>query len=129
MFKIFSKEFTRFGMLSGLSFGVLFGTVVFQHEVLGVREEIAVIISQILVFVMNFVLKRFLVFRSDQRNVPKQFVSFGLSTLGFRGTEYVCFLFLHTWLGLHYQIALVSIVGSFTLIKFFFYRKYVFLKN
>ncbi len=95
------------------------------HEWLVVEERLAVAIAFACVFVANFVIVRFYVFRS-RTDWRKQFVRFALTSASTRAGEYLAFLAVHTWTDLHYIVIVLTVLTvSFTL-KFVLYRTFVF---
>lgn len=117
---------SKFGLLSITSFVVNIGLTVFLHEVIGLVEEVAYPISLIVVFLINFVSLRHFVYDARSGSIRKQFATFLLSSLGFRGSEYLTFLLIHTWIGIRYTIAIVAISTTSAFVKFFYYKIFVF---
>jgi len=114
----------RFGVLSATSAVISFGLTVALHELGGVAEEIAYAIALCTVFVTNFLGCRFFVYPGNHRPLFRQFGEFLLSSLGFRGAEWVSFvLLIHL---MPYQLALVVVQAASFVAKFFFYRSRVF---
>jgi putative flippase GtrA len=119
----------RFVVLSGISFSINLGLTSGLHELAKVKEEIAFAVALAVVLVTNFIGMRYFVYTGRQGNVIKQFVSFLLSSSGFRGLEYVLFLVLHTWLGLAYRLAIIATLATTFVTKFFFYGAVVFSRR
>lgn len=117
---------TGFGLLGLVSFTLNVGLSALLHEVFGASEELSFGISLAVVFAVNFLACRYLIFRAAGGNLIRQLTAFALSSLAFRGIEYVAFLTLHSVLGIHYLIAIISVLGASMISKFFFYRGAVF---
>ncbi|MEZ6086699.1 MAG: GtrA family protein [Pirellulaceae bacterium] len=78
---------------------------------------------------MNFLLCRTFVFPSTDQPWMKQLASFFASSVMFRTAEYLAFLTLHQWYGVHYlrAVAIVLIFGFVS--KFLFYNRFVFIQR
>lgn len=112
----------RYAQVSGLSFAVNIGLTVFLHEVCCVPEELAFAIALIVVFLMNFVAMRHYIYAGNGGHAGKQFIMYAGSALVFRGSEYLTFLILHSWLRLDYRLAVIGVAVGFACAKFFYYR-------
>lgn len=117
-------EMLRFGLTSALSAVITLGLPVLLHETLGVDPRIAVAIAFIVSFVVNFFTTQRFVFRT-RGNSGAALRRFALSSLLFRGAEYVGFLALFH-LGLPYYVAQVIVVGASFVAKFLTLRRFVF---
>ena len=124
--EILSASMVRFGVLSGLSFTMNLGLTTTLHETCRLPAEAAFAIAIVAVFFMNFLFMRYYVFPGGRRSATGQLALYGLSSLGFRGGEYLGFLALYTWLGLYYILAIVAVTGASLVTKFFYYRSVVF---
>lgn len=114
-------QLLRFGVSSGASAAVSLGLPVFLHEIFGVEQKVAVAISQCSVLLLNFLMIRVFVFRSER--AAKRDLSYYIgSAVAFRGLEYLLFLALFELAGLFYFTALLLTLGTSTLVKFFWYR-------
>ena len=112
----------RFITMSGTSALLTMGLPILLHELGGVPPEAAVAIAFACVFLVNFFMLRSFVFAS-KRSIVADFLNFGLSSIAFRGAEYVAFLILHSLLGLYYVLALGLTLVTFTIVKFLWYRR------
>ncbi|MCK5849855.1 MAG: GtrA family protein [Kiritimatiellae bacterium] len=113
--------------MSVLSFVVNVGTTVLLHERLKASAELAYAVALILVFVMNFLISRYIVFRAASGDATRQGLLFFVSSLSFRGVEYLLFLLIHTILDVWYVAAIICISIPMTLVKFVFHGKVVFV--
>jgi len=111
--------------LGVISAGLNISITVALHEIAGVMVEIAFLVGIATVMIVNFFAAQ-AIFCARDGDSRKQFVIFALSSLCFRGGEYISFLALHTWLGAPYLLAIFMILGTFFLLKFFFFRDVVF---
>jgi putative flippase GtrA len=116
-------------MVSAGSFLLNLGLTATLHELLGVREETAFAVALATVFVTNFLCLRYFVFRAGEASLTRQMTLFGLSTLGFRGLEYVFFLGLHTWLGVFYPVAIVVTLVTSLLVKYVWFKRIIFVRR
>lgn len=117
-------EAVRFGAASGLSALITLGLPVLLHEFAGLDPRLAVAIAFVTVFVTNFLTTRYFVFR-DTGDAGTALKRFFLSSLAFRGAEYVGFLGLYG-IGLPYWVAQVIVVGVSFVLKFFTLRNFVY---
>jgi len=97
-------------------------------ELLRVPPELAVAISLCVVFCMSFLACRYMIFeKASLGGLKRQLTLFALSSLGFRGSEYVLFLLAYSILGFHYFISLVTVLVLSFVAKFVFYNQYIFV--
>lgn len=114
----------RFAQASVLSAGMSLGVPIALHEGLGISERIAVLIGLITALMVNFVVQRSYVFKSDG-SANKQAIKFlGFSVLS-RSGEYLAFNLLFS-IGINYIVALATVVTISAAIKFFVYRWVIF---
>jgi len=123
------ERFLRFGAVGGIGFGLNLAATVTLHEVVGVPEELAFAVAQVVIFFFSFVSARHFIFEGSAGDPKRQLIKFALSSVGFRGAEYVGFLVLHTFLEIPYVVAVVAVLGSSFLVKFFFYGTVVFIDD
>lgn len=117
----------RWGVNTVASFIVNLGVTAGLHEVLSVRAEIAYAAGLLTVFLMNFGFFRYYVFvQPEPMPIRRQFAAYTASAIGFRVSEYLGFLVLHTMLGVHYIITMFVVQGATFVMKFFFYGRLVF---
>jgi len=116
----------RYGLMSVNSFVINFGLTFSLHEFLALPEELAFAIGLITMLVINFVGFRYYVFKASAETAPQQMMRFFLTALGFRSSEYLTFMLVHTIMGVDYRVAVVGILALSTIAKFFCYRLLVF---
>ncbi|QTD55877.1 GtrA family protein [Parasphingorhabdus cellanae] len=116
------RQIQKFVIVSATSATITLGIPIFLHEILGVQEKIAVLVAFVVAYLINFLSLRRLVFDSAA-SVRDDFVKFALSSLAFRTSEYVLFLVLHEFFGISYILALLAILTTATILKFFWYRR------
>lgn len=114
-------QLARFGLSSVASAVVSLGLPTLLHEVFGIEQKVAVAISQSSVLLLNFLMIRLFVFRS-QSGAKRDLGYYVGSTVAFRGLEYLLFLALFELAGLYYLTALVLTLGTSTAVKFVWYR-------
>lgn len=120
------------------------------RDVFGVHEDIAYGISLFLIFVLNFLLYRYYVYRNLHMSWHEQFAKFGASTLTFVAVDYTAFRILHpaarwafarlaetdrlpeAWSALlldkAYLVAILLLAVVLTTTKFIFYNYFIFGK-
>ena len=117
----------RWGVNTLASLVVNLGLTIGLHEGFGIDPAIAYGVALVTVFLMNFVLFRYYVFvQAEPLALVPQFMVYTTSAIGFRLTEYLAFLLLHTLLGVHYVLTIFVVQGISFVVKFFFYGKLVF---
>ncbi len=121
-----TRKFIGFITLSALSFAVNIGITALCHELLHLPEELAYAIALVTIFWQNFLLCRYVVFRSSHRPFWPQVGAFTAATIQFRLAEYLVWLLLLHLLHLHYLVAVILVSGFFTILKFFFLGNRVF---
>ena len=120
----------RFGALGGVTLATNIALTTFLHRTMGMAAELSFALSLATVIVISFVGCRYMIFQAaSEGDLKRQAALFLLSSLGFRGTEYLGFLMLHTLLGLHYLMAIVAVCGASFLAKFFYFRHAVFISS
>ena len=119
-------ELVGFGALSVVSFVLNVGLTFALVEVWSVRPEMAFAVGLFTVLLTSFVLMRFVIFKAQTTSALKQLGLYIPSTIGFRASEYVLFLIVHTLLGVPYQAGVVGILLLSAAVKFAFYRHVVF---
>jgi putative flippase GtrA len=115
------RQALRFLLLTCASATISLGLPVILHEWLGVPPELGVAAGFLTAFIVNLTMLRRVVFSSD-RSLSHDFVLFSLSTLSFRGAEYVAFLLLYSLVGINYVVALVLVLCISSAAKFLWYR-------
>lgn len=116
-----ASQLMRFAVSTGLSAVLSFGLPIALHEYFGVAEKTGVAIGFAAAYVGNIVLLRVFVFRS-QGSWRQQLARFIPANAVFRLLEYGAFLLLFERLGLDYRLAVLIVLGTSTLVKFFAYR-------
>ncbi len=116
----------RFLGLSGVSFTTNVGLTVLLKEKVGLAPEAALAIAIVVVFCINFLACRYVVFDARKQDFRRQLLLFAMASGGFRGAEYVAFVVCHRLLGIHYVVALVGILVTAMMAKFLFYQRVIF---
>jgi len=118
----------RFFVGGLLSVGVTAGVTTLLHEVYEVSVPAAGAAGFACSLVTNFLFMRFYVFRGTRVPLVRQLAMFLASSGVFRGLEYAGFYLTHA-AGVHYQLALVLVLGCSFMLKFFVYEKLVFARK
>ena len=122
----------RFGTLSVASFSFNLGLTILLHEWIGLTTTISFALAVIFVYVFNFLAMRFYVFPANADSGPsvvKQATAFLLTSAAFRGWDYGLFLLMHVVFGLYYIATIVIVSGLSFVLKYFFYKRWVFSSN
>jgi hypothetical protein len=98
------------------------GITIFFHELLKFSEEIAFAIALLIIFVLNFILFRFFIFEDSFTPLSAQFINYSLFAAGFRLSEYLVFLFFHTFIGIDYKLVTTCTLVISSITKYFAYR-------
>ena len=120
------SSFTRYALITGLSFVINLGLTVFLTEVIIFPEEASYAVALVTVFLINFFFMRYYIYVSHEGSAKRQFMFYMLSVIGFRGLEYISFLMIHTWLSVQYTLAIIEIHVCSAIVKFFYYKVVVF---
>ena len=115
-----------FLLLTGICFFLTVALSWLFHDLFQLREELAVGLMQIVVFLVSFAGCRNLVYRARDGQLSAQFLKFAISSVTFRGLEYLGFLVCHQVFGLQYLLAIVGVKFCAAIGKFFFYGVLVF---
>lgn len=115
----------RYLVSTGVSASITVGLPIIMVEGLGFEPSLATGIALALALVVNFLVLKFYVFRSDA-GWQAQAVRYVTTAAGFRLLEYLLFLSLHEVLGLNYFVALVAILVFSFVAKYFVYQVVVF---
>jgi hypothetical protein len=109
-----------------ISFLTMQGYAAFGTRVLTLSPELSYAITLVVVSIQNFFILMHYVYRSSHAQQLHQFVKYSQSVAGFRLWEYLLFLFLHTLLGIHDQLAILIVQGQSIFLKATVYKKLVF---
>ena len=120
-----TSELTGFSILGVISVLLNLTLTVLFHEILGLSARVAYGIGLISAIILNFIVCRKFIFKSN-KNITIQFPIFTLSSFLFRGLEYITFLLQEALIDIPYPIAIITIHSVSFLIKFIYYRKIVF---
>ncbi len=114
-------QVVRFGASTGVSALLSFGLPMLLHEQFGISESSAVAIGFAVAYVLNILLLRSFVFRSNgswREQLPRYLLANGI----FRLAEYGGFLLLFYRLQIDYRISVICVLGVSAIAKFFVYR-------
>jgi putative flippase GtrA len=120
------ERLLKFATLGLLGFAVNVGITALTHEVLGAPPEVAFAVALLIVLGLNFISSRYLIFEAATGSAKHQLFRYVLASAGFRVSEYLGFLVIHTLAGVPYLPAALVVLGISFFIKFFFYDRVVF---
>ena len=123
---LYGSSAIRFCIQSGVTLGLNVSVTVGLHELFGVAEEVAFLIALVVVMFVSFLSMRYFVYDGAHQPFLRQSVQFVASSIAFRALEYFGFLVLHTWLGLFYAVASVTVLFVSFVAKYFFYKLIIF---
>ena len=124
------RRIARFAALGVAGFVLNLVITVSLHEWLGAPEELAFAVALAVVFGFSFLTSRHLIFADAAHGDPKkQLLKFAIFSAGFRVSEYIGFLVLHTLLHLPYLPSIVAVLSVSFLTKFFTYSTVVFVDD
>ncbi|WP_045215331.1 GtrA family protein [Desulfonatronovibrio magnus] len=128
---IIYQNFKKYIAVSLVGFTLSLGLTIFLHEICRLDPERAYAVALISVFIINFALMRYWVYSHTrtQSCALKQFTLMATSSALFRLIEYIVFIFLYGWLGIHYVLSILTIMSISAFSKFFFYNSFVFSKR
>ena len=107
-------------------FGNLF-LVVFFKEQLDISAEAAYAMMIIVLFCVNFLLFRYVVYKSRKMGFQKQFLRYFVATVAIRVVEYLAFAKIVKMVD-DYKVAVVIVTVVATTLRFIFYKYTVFKK-
>lgn len=119
----------RFAIGGVVSSSVVLGVSALLREAGSVDERVAAAIGLATSLVVNFNVMRYFVFRGSAQPLLRQWFEFLASSGVFRGFEYVAFLFVNAFFGVHYLLALLLVLGASFLLKFIWYEGWVFRRR
>lgn len=123
-----ARRLGRYTALSVASGALNIGLTAACHHGAGLGEEASYAIALAGVFAVNFAAMRQWVYRDTRHrhDAGAQLLKCALVSAGVRTGEWLAFVVLHTLVGVHYLVAIPSImVGSFAM-KFLLYDRLVF---
>jgi len=124
------RQILRFAALGAAGFVLNVAITISLHERLGAPEELAFAVALAVVFGFSFVTSRYLIFAgAADGESGKQLLKFAIFSAGFRLSEYLGFLVLHTLLRLPYLLSIVAVLSVSFLTKFFTYSTVVFVDD
>ena len=119
----------RFAAGGVLSAGVTLSVTAVLHEIFSVSEPKAAAFAMLTALSVNYVFLRYIAFPGTHVPWQRQLLLFFASTGIFRGIEYLAFLAVNVWLGVHYLVALMGVMGASFLLKFTVYDRFVFARR
>jgi putative flippase GtrA len=120
------SSFIRWIGFSGFSFAMVFGLTTFLVQVMHVGEKLAFLIPLSILFVTNFFVCRYFVYRNTHDSIVHQFLRYSASSIGFRVLEYVTYWLLLDFLQLWYVTVMLVVMPTSFVMKFLFFKVTVF---
>ena len=119
-------ELGRFGVAGAVSFSSNLILTILLHDAGGISEEAAFGISLISTSFPMFMLSRYFVFHPPQLGFIRQIAKFYQSWVIFRSIEYVAFFLILSWIEVFYLFAICGAQIVLLLVKFLYWRRFVF---
>ncbi len=118
--------FVRWTAFSGFSFLMIVSLTSLLHEVFHVGERLAFLSPLVILYFTNFFVCRYFVYQSTDQSIPRQFLAYSLSSVGFRIVEYLTYWVLLDGLGVWYIAAMLIVMPTSFVVKFLFFKVIVF---
>jgi len=118
----------RYVLASLASFSISFAGPILLHEAFGVAPAVAVAVCFATTFVCNFFTTKYFVYRS-RGPALREFRTYAVTNVLFRGSEYACFSFLYLVIGIRYFIANFVVIAASSVVKFVVYDVIVYGKR
>jgi putative flippase GtrA len=124
-------KFRGYLTVSALSFVINIGLTSFLHQVINMKPMWAYGISLIVLLCINFLLMRYWVYRKHLQpgTLQKQFIATGITSIGFRLSEWLFFVGLNEFFRLYYLVAMFIVMCTSFIVKFFVYDTLIFNKK
>lgn len=116
------NAFFRFPVAVAMSATITLGLPILLVTFMGVAEKVAVAIAMIVAFFINFFVNKFFVFQSTHKGT-KQLIRFFFTNIFMRVVDYLGFLMLFEWVGLHYIVSLFMVLSCTTIVRFFMFNR------
>lgn len=116
------KTVLRFATATVSSAMLSFLLPLILHNYAGIGEQASVAISFTIAYSFNFIALRKLVFLSKAK-WRRDLAFYAAANAGFRFAEFLVFSALRAWGILPYAAALLVVLGTSTVVKFFAYRR------
>lgn len=123
-FTLANNKFSKYLSVGALSYLIVTTITVTLYEIFGLTEFNSFAFGLVVVFIINFIILRNFVFKSEG---PAGFavIKFFMASLFFRGFEYVLFIIILD-LGVHYIITLTLSMFISVILKYFIYKNIVY---
>lgn len=123
-----ARQGVRFLVLSAVSFTLNLGLTVGLARFAGLHPPTAFAIALATVFVVNFLIMRFFVYRAHRTPWWTQFARYAPSALLFRFAEQRVFSWVHDQAWVAYPLAVTAVLAASTVVKFFYWGAVVFTR-
>jgi putative flippase GtrA len=121
-----TPEAFRYVMVGVANLAASVATLILLVEKVGLRPQLAGALCFSALFVANFALARYLIFRVPHGPVLKQFIRYGSFNLLIRVAEYAMFLLFLNLVAFQYSLSLVASLVVSNLVKFWCYKYLIF---
>jgi putative flippase GtrA len=121
-----AKQISGFGAVGALTFAANLAVTAGLHELAGLNVEISYAGGYTTALFVSFLLCRYTIFSATTENPFRQFAIFAISSILFRGLEYIASVLCYKFFGMQYLLAMVLVQSLTFIIKFFYYRTVVF---
>ena len=122
------RQIMYFGASGGLIFCTNIAVTALCRELIGIPVSFAYLCGFLTAMFVSFMLCRHVIFDAALGDIRRQFLMFLVSSIFFRGLEYLAVIAVYEMLRLHYLLVLASIQTMSFILKFFYYRGMVFAK-
>lgn len=123
---LISNSFYRFCGLAGVGFLLNISLAFLNHEIIGIDEKSSVALALAMVFIINFILNRYVVFQSREKSIKQQLLYFFISSATFRCFEFLLFYMIFTFVYGQYLLVYIGVLAISFCIKYFFLKAYIF---
>ncbi len=125
--KKLKKGLFNFGLLSAVNFfGNILLTMLF-HEVWGFEQQAAFALALFVLFLVNFLLFRYVVYKSKRMKIQKQFTRYAITTVAVQIGEFLLFQQVLRQ-DVDYRIAVIAVTLVAMLIRYLIFKHSVFKK-
>lgn len=121
-----ARQISGFGAVGALTFVANLTVIAGLHELMGLSVEISYAGGYTTALFVGFLLCRYTIFAATKGNPFRQFTIFAISSIFFRGLEFIASVLCYKIFGIQYLLAMALIQSLSFTIKFFYYRTVVF---
>lgn len=126
---LFTFKFLKFIIQSALSYGLAFLQMYIYTELIKLDLDISYALTQVFLFIFNFLVARLIVFKATEGKSYKQGIKFLIASPSFRVLDWLLFMFLATILGINQYISIFISMSVIFPIKFIVWDRKIFNKE